>query len=351
MFENLHHHAKLLHGDMVGVFWAILPCIVCILIALEILKNDDNGPNIIDLLRRTVLCVFMLWSFDIVINIIATISDGVVHQIKGSDDVWKALKQLGPNISNRDGSMFDIREHIIYFFAIASYLVAYIGFFASEVLVNFVWAILYIAAPLIFPCFIARTTAPIVGNLYRGLINVATWKILWTLLGSLLLKLALNPKVVGIEDYFLSMVMNLLIGLSMLLIPFFTKSLISDGLQSASTGLAAAPGLLVAKSATMAAKRYGTKAVNKSIDGIGFGSKPLTNPITSRAKVFSNKMQLKKRFNRAKKNYSELGTSQEWKELNKRQQRRKYAIKHSYNKKHKNGGTNHVKKQSRRNRK
>ena len=66
-------------------------------------------------------------------------------------------------------------------------------------------------------------------NLYRGLISVAVWKVMWTLLGSLLLKLALNPKVVGVEDYFLSMVVNLLIGLSMLLIPLFTKSLIADG--------------------------------------------------------------------------------------------------------------------------
>lgn len=346
MFENLHHHAKTLHGDMVGIFWIILPCLVALLVVLEILKSDENEPNVAEILKRTILCIFLLWSFDFIISVIAMISDGITHKIKGTEDVWEALKQLGPNSSGKSGSMFDIREHIVYFFAIASYLIAYIGFFASTALVNFVWAILYITAPLILPCFIARTTAPIVGNLYRGLISVATWKILWTLLGSLLLKMALSPKVVGIEDYFLSMVMNLLIGLSMLLIPLFTRSLISDGLQSAASGLAAAPGLLTAKAAAMAARKYGKKGISKGMEGLNFASKPLTNPLTSRSKVLANKMKLKQRFGKAKRSYKEFGTSQEWKDLNKRQQRRKHAIRHNYNKS-KKGGSNRAKRRSR----
>jgi hypothetical protein len=333
VFENLHLHAKQLHGDMVGVFWVILPCLLSILITLEIIKNEDSGPNVKEILKRTVLCVIMLWSFDFVISAIAMVSDEISHLIKGNDDVWKALKQMGPNSYQRDGSMFDIREHIIYFFAIAAYLIAYIGFFASTALVHFVWAILYITAPLLLPCFISPKTAQITGNLYRGLINVAAWKIMWTLLGSLLLKMALSPNIVGIEDYFLSMVINLLIGISMLVIPFFTKSLISDGLQSAASGLAVAPGLLAAKSAAMAAKKYTKKGISKGVDGLNFASKPLTNPLTSRAKILGNKMKLKERFNRAKRSYGQVGISSELKEENKRQQRKKYAIRDNYNKK------------------
>ncbi len=318
MFDNLHLHAKALHGDMVGIFWIILPCLVTLLIVLEILKSDSSGPNVSEILKRTLLCIFLLWSFDFVINVIAMISDGITHKIRGTDDVWEALKQLGPNSTEKSDSMFDIREHIVYFFAIASYLIAYIGFFASTALVNFVWAILYISAPLILPCFIPRMTAPIAGNLYRGLISVATWKILWTLLGSLLLKMALSPKIVGLEDYFLSMVMNLLIGLSMLLIPLFTKSLITDGLQSAASGLAASPGLLLTKSAAIAAKKYSKQGLSKSAEGINFISRPIINPFTSRSKVMANKLKLKQRFSKAKKGYRELGTTKEWKNLNKK---------------------------------
>ena len=183
MFENLHLHAKDLHAETVGIFWIILPALVSILIVLEIAKSDQNGPGIAELLKRTVLCVLLLWSFDFTVNVIAMVSDGITHRLCDGESLLEAVKKLGPNSQGESEGLFDIREHIIYFFSIAAYLVAYIGFFASVALVNFVWAILYITAPLLLPCFISRVTAPIVGNLYRGLINVATWKILWTLLG------------------------------------------------------------------------------------------------------------------------------------------------------------------------
>lgn len=342
MFENLHNHAKSLHGEMVGVFWLILPCLVSIIVVLEIAKNDDEGPNIRDILKRTVLCILMLISFDYTVSAIAMVSDEITHLIKGDDNVFESLKQFGP--TNSDSSMFDIREHIVYFFAIAAYLVAYIGFFASTALVHFVWAILYITSPLLILCYVTKTTASITGNLYRGLINVATWKIVWTLLGSLLLKMSISPKEAGMEDYFLAMVINLLIGLCMLLVPLFTRSLISDGLQSASSGLAAAPGLLTAKAASMALKKYGSKGLNKLKNGVDFSTKPLRNPLTSRAKVWNSKMRLKQRFNKAKRNYRDLGNTKEWKEMRNRQNRRSHAIRQNYKNKSKKGVQNRKRK-------
>ena len=316
MFDNLHLHAKELHGEMAHIFWIILPALVSILITLEIVKNDDRGPNVADILKRTVLCILLLLSFNFTIHVIAMASDGITDAIGGHEELLEAVKQLGPNKRGDEShGLFDVREHIIYFFSIAAYLIAYIGFFASVALVNFVWAILYVTAPLILPCYIPRATSSIVSNLYRGLISVAVWKVMWTLLGSLLLKLALNPKVVGVEDYFLSMVVNLLIGLSMLLIPLFTKSLIADGLQSAASGLAAAPGLIAAKSVAFALKKHGKKAVGKAREGIQFASRPLTNPVTGMGRVWANKSKLRQRFHKAKTAYSELGFSKEAKEL------------------------------------
>jgi hypothetical protein len=176
-------------------------------------------------------------------------------------------------------------------------------------------------------CYVPRTTAGIVGNLYRGLISVATWKILWTLLGSLLLKLAVNPKVAGVDDYILSMVMNLLIGLSMLLIPLFTRSLIGDGLQSAASTLAAAPGLMATKAAILSSKLMGKKIAGGAMGFTGFASKPLTNPVTGRARVLASKVSPKvKDF---KNWYSQVGLPEEAKELDKKERRKQFAIERS----------------------
>jgi hypothetical protein len=302
IFENLHVHAKLLHGEMVGIFWLILPFLVSLLILLEILKSDGNGPNVADILKRVVLALVMLWSIDFVVNTIAMMSDGISAKISSSENLWEAIKQLGPNEEAKSGSMFDIRENILYLFAIAAYLIAYIGFFASIALVNFVWAILYITAPLMILCYIPKATAGVTKNLYKGFISTATWKVLWSLLGVLLLKLALNPKTVGVDDYILTIVMNLLVGLSMLLIPFFTKSLISDGLQSMASGLATAPGIVAARSIALASKGAGKKGIKSSAQFAGLASKPLLNPFTGRAKVMADKAKLKQRFTRVKRN-------------------------------------------------
>ena len=323
MFENLHLHAKVLHAEMSEVYWIMLPAIVVLLIVFEVLKGPGDAPNVADILKRAVISILLLLSFGTVVNTVAMLSDGITEKISGSENVWDAVKNLGPNSQGESDSLFDIREHIIYFFAIGAYLIAYIGFFASVALVNFVWAVLYVCAPLLLLCYVSRVTAPIVGNLYRGLISVATWKILWSLLGSLLLKLAMDPKVVGIEDYFLSMVMNLLIGLSMLLIPFFTKSLIGDGLQAASSALAAAPGLMASKAITLASKKWARQVAKQGAGHAGFVTKPLINPISGRAKVMAHR--LRPRNNKFKKEYSEFGLPEEAKKIIKSERSKKFA--------------------------
>ncbi len=309
MFEALHLHAKALHGEMVGIFWIMLPLVVSFLVLFEILKGQDQSPNVSEILRRTVISILLMLSFDTVITAISVIADGIANEIQGTGNVWEAIQNLGPNSQGESGSLFNFQRHIIYFFAIGAYLIAYIGYFASVALVNFAWGILYICAPLMILCYIPRATANVTGNLYRGLVSVATWKILWHLLGALLLKMALDPKVVGVEDYILSMVMNLLIGLSMLLVPFFARSLIGDGLQSASAALAAAPGLMAAKATTLASKQLARRAAGKTANAGAFAAKPLTNPFVGRAKILERRTRPLR--TKLRRRYKNIGLPQE----------------------------------------
>ncbi len=306
---------------MVEVYWIVLPALVAFLLVLEMLKGQGQAPNANEIIRRAIISILLLISFGFVINTIAMLSDGIAARIDHTQNLFDALRQLGPNSQGESDGLFDVRGHVVYFFSIGAYLIAYIGFFASVALMNFVWAILYICAPLMILCYVPPSTAGIVGNLYRGLVSVATWKVLWCLLGSLLLKLAITPKDAGIDDIFLSMVMNLLIGVSMLLIPLFTKSLLGDGLQSASAALAAAPGLMAVKAVTLATTAMGTKIGASALGFAGSASKPLTNPITGRAKVMANRMQ--PQMNRFSNWYSEVGLPEEAKKLNQQKQKRR----------------------------
>ena len=316
MFEYLGSAGAELHGDMVKMYWVLIIPYVLLLFALEILK--DESPNARDLLRRVMISVVMLMTFDWCMNSIASVGDAITDQINGLEQLSEVLKHLGPNSSGHD-SWFSLRETAIYIFSLAAYIIAYLGFFVATALTHFVWAILYVCSPLMILMFVSRYTAYVTASLYKGLIQVVIWKILWSILGVLLLKLAVQPQVTGMEDYLMAIVMNLCIGVSMLFIPLATKSLISDGMNSAASTLAMAPALAAAGTVKVAASRFAAKTAHHMKSAAIFGAKPLTNPITGRAEMLKDK--LKPRFEKMKGRYGTLLLPK--KILNKRNQEKK----------------------------
>lgn len=264
-----------LRGELVQVYWTLLVPFVVVLLILEFFKKDP--PNVVEILRRVVISILMLYSFDYVVNTIAMVGDGITDRIDGIQKLWDVLKNLGPNYQNSSHEWFNLRETTIYFFNIAAYIIAYLGFFVSTVLIHFVWTILYICSPLMILMYVSRATEYVTKSLYTGLMQVVTWKILYSILGVLLLKLAMNSNFTGMEDYLMSIIVNLCIGVSMLFIPFATKSLLNDGLQGAASALAAVP-TMAAGVAIKAAAMQGAKSLaSKGLAGAKFAGAPVRN--------------------------------------------------------------------------
>ncbi len=310
MFDYLSDVGRGLREELVQVYWILLVPLVLGLIVLEFLKEEN--PNIRDILRRTIVSVLLLYSFEYTMSIVATIGDGITDRIDGLQKLWDVLKNLGPNYHNTSGEWFNLRETTLYFFSIAAYIIAYLGFFVSVALIHFVWTILFVCSPLMILAYVSRASAHATASLYKGLIQVIIWKVLWSILGVLLLKLAMNPQVTGMEDYLMSIIINLSIGVSMLFIPVATKSLINDGMQSAAGALAAIPAMAVGSAvkfqATALAKKLGGGVVSTG----RFAAKPLTNPIVGRAELFRRRTEPK--LSQAKQKYSELFMPEKYKE-------------------------------------
>lgn len=257
MFEYLGSVGSALHLEMVKIYWVLLIPFVVLLFTLEVLK--DGNPDVRGILRRILISVLMLLTFDWCLNSIASIGDAVTDQINGLEQLSEVLKKLGPNYSGHD-DWFNLRETAIYVFSLGAYIVAYVGFFAATALTHFVWTILYVCSPLMILMYVGRSTGHITVSLYRGMIQVVIWKILWSILGVLLLRLAEQPEVSGMEDYLMAIVMNLCIGVSMLFIPLATKSLISDGMSSAASAVAMAPAFAAAGAIKLTAGKVAAKA-------------------------------------------------------------------------------------------
>ena len=305
MFERLSIVAKDLRMEMLEVYWVLLGPLVLILIVMDILRGAKAPLDVSDIFRRVIVSLILLFTFDYTINTIGMIGDGITEKVGSLQSLSEAIKSLGPN-SNGNASFFDLRGHVLYAFSLLSYVVAYLGFFVAEALTQFVWVVLFTLSPLMILAYIPRATANVTVNLYKGLVKVVIWKTLWTLLGVLLLRLAMNPQFQNMEDYLLSVTTNLCIGLSMLFIPFATRSLINDGLESAATALASAPTMAAAG----AAKAYTTKLLkqgaHRAWGGGRFAMRPLTNPITGR--LARLRASLKPRVQKFKKEYGNMNS-------------------------------------------
>lgn len=256
-----------LRGSLIDIYWLLLIPYVVFLICLEFFKLPEAQLGAGRIIKRAVISVLMLYSFEECLNVMAMISDGVTEKISGIASLKDLLTRLKDNYNSTEVSWLHVREAILYIVSLLSYIVAYLGVVVAEVLIHFVWSILYVVSPLMILMYVSDKTAGVTMNLYKGLINVLVWKVFWSILGVLLLKLAMAPEVASSDNFLTAVLMNLCIGLSMLFIPFATKSLLTTGFESAATALAAVPTAAAAGAVKLYATKFGKKAMQEPLSG------------------------------------------------------------------------------------
>lgn len=231
MYAWLPQVCREIRAEMVQIYWIMIVPLVILCALLILAKGGEEAGAGAKLLKRTFLSVILLLVFDDCMNLIASVADGVAERINGLAQLKDVLHETGRVIEQQETGWLEFRQWLIFAINFFAYCVAYLGFFLAEAIVHFVWAILYIASPLMILMYVSEKTAFVTSNLFKGLISVATWKILWSILAVLLLKLMTAPQTGGVDNFLTAAIVNLCVGISMLLVPFATKSLINDGMS------------------------------------------------------------------------------------------------------------------------
>jgi hypothetical protein len=299
MFDFLPEVARELRAHTVDLYWILIFPVFIMSIISEFFNLPEGSPNPSKVLKRVLISVLLLLSFDYTINIIALLGDGVAERIDGIKPLWSALQEIGQKFSSdSNGGWFQVRSTIVYIMGLLSYFIAYLGVFVANALIHFVWTILYIASPLMILAFVSEKSAYVTASLYKGLVNVILWKIVAAILGVLMLKLITSNQV-G-EDWatsFSFIAINLCVGLSFLFVPMTTKSLLGDGLSSVASGLAAAPAYAALGASKLAAK----STLGKTKNGLVFGARPVSNYLQRKMSPVTH------RVDQAKKYWEQLG--------------------------------------------
>jgi hypothetical protein len=232
-----------LHGEMVTIYWMLILPLIVLLIILELFKTANQQPDAGKIIVRAITSILLLISFKETINLIAFIGDGIAERIDGLAKMTKIIEVFDANLNRDAPSLYKLREVVIFLLNFLSYFLAYFGIFIIEALIHFCWSVLYVCAPLMILCYIPEQTANVSKNLYKGLLTIVSWKILWSILGVMLLRLAVQPTTDQSENLITTAVINLCIALSIMLVPLFSKSLLGDGLSSFTSSIAAVPGI------------------------------------------------------------------------------------------------------------
>ena len=112
----------------------------------------------------------------------------------------------------------------------------------------YAWTLLYVFSPVLIALFVLPSTSSATKALYRTLIEMSCWKIVWSVLATLLWSTALSEINKPNHDinFITSICYNLILAGSVLLTPMIVHSLASSGLS----GMAQSVGAIAVGAAT-----------------------------------------------------------------------------------------------------
>ncbi len=237
-----------LHQGLSHLFYIMLPIAILFSVVFSFLKSGD--PNYPDVVKRAFVAALLIVSFPEVSNFILDVCDGIalkIDDMSGLETFMKMAqeKSLGYAAAKKvlllkfDGFFMAI-------LSFASFALLYIAKYLTVILYYFYWGLLSIAAPLMILCYLFPSTANITVNLYKGLIEVASWKIIWAILSAMLKSVSLGFIYENEQSYLPLVAMNFIIAIALLFTPRILRSLIGEGVQStaANIGSAAVSGVL-----------------------------------------------------------------------------------------------------------
>lgn len=251
---------KDLHQEFVRIYYLALPCFFALALVITWMKQPQGSVDFLDVLKRAIISTILLVAFPDIVQAIIFVTDGIAERIDklaGLDTVLRMAKEKLDTYSLSPKSiLLQFNDLIIALLAFVSYLVLYIARYLTIAMYHFYWIFFTISAPLLLLFNLFRGTSQITVNLFKGMIEVACWKVVWAILSAMLAALSFGDAYKAEGNYLVIMVMNFVIAVALLKTPQIVSSLVNGGVQSmaspigmlATAAMAATPARVVAAS-------------------------------------------------------------------------------------------------------
>lgn len=244
MIENFSvfgETALRLHSEFERLYYVFLPVFFALSIAIDWIKNPSGSPDFLSTLKRAFVATLLMAGFKEISEGIVAITTGVADRISdlsGIDAMIEMAKNKSQNYSlNATSMLLGFNDLVIAIISYLSYFILYLARFATVAVYHFMWAILTILAPLLILFGMFRGTMSIPINLFRSLIEVSSYKIIWAVLSVMIQSLAFGEAYAADGNYLTVIILNFVIAIALLGTPMIVRSLVGSGLSAMSQSL------------------------------------------------------------------------------------------------------------------
>jgi hypothetical protein len=232
-----------LHDEFIKIYYLMLPVFFALSIAVTWFRHPQGSIDFLDVLKRALTSTFLLIAFPEISKAIVFLADGITERIdalNSLDNFIKMAQEKSQSYSHSPTSLIlQFDDLIVAVLSFLSYMVVYIARFLTIAMYHFYWILYTVIAPLLLLFNLFPSTSNITANLFRGMIEVASWKIVWAILGAMLTALSFG-KIYQVEgNYIVLIAMNFIIAVAMLSTPKIVSAIVGHGLHSEASGLGA----------------------------------------------------------------------------------------------------------------
>lgn len=223
-----------LYQGLSQLFYVMLPLTILFSVVLGYLKSGD--ANYPDIIKRSFVAALLLASFPEVSNVILDVCDGIAAKIdnmSGLETFMRMAQEKSQSYATaKNVLLLKFDDLFMAILSFGSFLLLLIARYITIALYYFYWVLLSVCAPLMILCYVFPKTANITANLYKGLIEVACWKILWAIMSAMLTSLSFGNIYQTQGSYLTLIVMNFVIAIALLFTPMLMRSLVGEGVHA-----------------------------------------------------------------------------------------------------------------------
>lgn len=227
--------AKTLHVIFSNMFFVLVTTFLVLSVVLEFFKIPlGSAPQFPQIVARVFIASMLLVAIPEIMNALAMVTDAMTKEIGQFLEFKHVLERLSDKFGEMSWSWVSIKDSVMILISYLSFFLFYISVYLADAFFLYSWMLIYVFSPLLIAFYVFPMTANATTMLFKSIIEVCAWKIVWCVMSALLWSMALsdinNPEH-GI-NFLTVIILNLMLAFSVIMTPKITACFLGGGVSS-----------------------------------------------------------------------------------------------------------------------